>query len=257
MTPKIHILFKFKKGPYGGANQFLKALQNNLRQLGHYEKNINAANVILANVNPGNLLSLLQQIPTLKKKYPRKIIIARLDGPISLIRGQDKYLDKITAQFIKLFADGVIFQSDWCKKNNTKLFNISSPYQTVIHNAANNQIFYPKNTPSNNPKIKLIASSWSSNWRKGFKIYEYLDNHLDFSRYEITFAGNSPIKFKNIQTIPPLSSKQLADTLRQHDIYITASKNDPCSNALLEAISCGLPVVALNSGGHTELINSC
>jgi glycosyltransferase involved in cell wall biosynthesis len=71
----------------------------------------------------------------------------------------------------------------------------------------------------------------------------------------MTFVGNSPIKFKNIKTISPLSSKQLANTLRQHHVYITASKNDPCSNALIEALSCGLPAIALNSGGHPELIN--
>ncbi len=57
MTPSIHILFEFKDGPYGGANQFLKALQHNLRKLGHYQEDIKAANVILANVNPGNLPS--------------------------------------------------------------------------------------------------------------------------------------------------------------------------------------------------------
>ena len=254
MTPNLHIIFEFKNGPYGGANQFLKALHHNLQQINHYQEDINEANTIIANVNPGSLLPLLQQIPPLKKKYPGKMIIARLDGPISLIRGQDKYLDKITAQFIKLFADGVIYQSAWCKKNNTELFNISSPYQVIIHNAADNNIFYPKNNPPKTTKTKLIALSWSDNWRKGFKVYDYLDNHLDFSKYEMTFVGNTPIKFKNIKIIPPLSSKQLADTLRQHHIYITASKNDPCSNALLEALSCGLPAIALNSGGHPELI---
>lgn len=254
MTPSIHILFEFKDGPYGGANQFLKALRNNLLKLNRYQEDINVANIVLANVNPGSLLLLLQQLPTLKKKYPEKIIITRLDGPISLIRGQDKYFDKITAQFIKLFADGIIFQSTWCKKNNAKLFNISSPHQTVIHNAADNNIFHTKNTSLNTPKTRLIASSWSPNLRKGFKTYEYLDKHLDFSKYEMTFVGNSPIKFKNIKIIRPLSSKQLASTLQQHHIYTTASKNDPCSNALIEAMSCGLPAVAINSGGHPELI---
>jgi glycosyltransferase involved in cell wall biosynthesis len=44
--------------------------------------------------------------------------------------------------------------------------------------------------------------------------------------------------------------------LRNHDIYITASKNDPCSNALIEALSCGLPAIYYEDGGHPELVKA-
>ncbi|MFH1634449.1 MAG: glycosyltransferase family 1 protein, partial [Chloroflexota bacterium] len=30
--------------------------------------------------------------------------------------------------------------------------------------------------------------------------------------------------------------------------------NDPCSNALIEALACGLPALYLNDGGHPELV---
>ena len=53
----------------------------------------------------------------------------------------------------------------------------------------------------------------------------------------------------------PLNSQNLANKLRQSDIYITASQNDPCSNSLIEALSCGLPCLALKSGGHSEIVN--
>jgi len=42
--------------------------------------------------------------------------------------------------------------------------------------------------------------------------------------------------------------------LKDHNIYITASRNDPCSNALIEALHCGLPAVARDDGGHPEII---
>ena len=38
------------------------------------------------------------------------------------------------------------------------------------------------------------------------------------------------------------------------DIYIAPSRNDPCSNALLEALACGLPALYRQSGGHPELV---
>lgn len=51
-----------------------------------------------------------------------------------------------------------------------------------------------------------------------------------------------------------MPSGEVAGILREHDIYITASKNDPCSNSLIEALHCGLPAVARNDGGHPEII---
>ena len=68
------------------------------------------------------------------------------------------------------------------------------------------------------------------------------------------FIGNSPIVFKNIHIIPPQSSSGVAEQLRSSDIYISAARFEACSNAILEAIACGLPVVALNSGGNSEVV---
>ena len=127
---------------------------------------------------------------------------------------------------------------------------------TVIINAPDPKIFNRENRIKfeRNRKTRVIATSWSANWRKGFDIYQYLDENLDFSKYEMTFVGNSPVKFKNIKCIKPLDSRRLAEQLKQQDIFITASKKDPCSNSLIEALHCGLPAIALNDGGHPEII---
>lgn len=42
--------------------------------------------------------------------------------------------------------------------------------------------------------------------------------------------------------------------LRTQDVYLAASRDDPCSNALIEALACGLPAAYLRSGGHPELV---
>ena len=105
-------------------------------------------------------------------------------------------------------------------------------------------------------KTKLIASSFSPNIKKGFHFYKFLDDNLDFEKFDFAFAGNSPVKFKNIKTLGCIPSKELAKEMNYSDICITASENDPCSNTVIEALSCGLPVIALDSGGHKELIGS-
>jgi len=100
----------------------------------------------------------------------------------------------------------------------------------------------------------LVASAWSDNENKGKYFYQFLDENLDFDKYEFTFIGRIKYQFKNSKYISPQSSVKLAEILREQDIFISASLNDPCANSILEALSCGLPVVYLNSGGHPELV---
>ena len=52
----------------------------------------------------------------------------------------------------------------------------------------------------------------------------------------------------------PQDSRRLGELLRQHDLYIAASRNDPYSNALLEALASGLPALYLDEGGHGEFV---
>jgi glycosyltransferase involved in cell wall biosynthesis len=92
------------------------------------------------------------------------------------------------------------------------------------------------------------------NPRKGGDILEWVDAHLDHDRYEVTFAGQTDVRFERVRVLAPLASEPLAEVLRTQDVYLAASRDDPCSNALLEALACGLPAAYLRSGGHPELV---
>ena len=249
---KINIFLNIKSGPYGGGNQFLKALRDYFIDIDVYSENTEQADGILFNSHH-QISELLQ----LKKKYPEKIFIHRIDGPVFLIRKDNVYLDRLIYKFNDKIADASIFQSDWSRKKNIKLGLKKNEFETTIINAPNPEIFNANDKPEfdKNSKTKIIATSWASNMSKGFDTYKYLDNKLDFSKYEMTFCGNSPFEFKNIKHIKPLASIDLVKELKKHDIFITASKNDPCSNSLIEALHCGLPAMGLNDGGHPEVID--
>jgi glycosyltransferase involved in cell wall biosynthesis len=251
----ISILYHFVDGPWGGVNQFLKALKKELEIKGSYVKDLYKSDVVLFNSYPFRSEYYFDQVNYLKKYYPQSIVILRLDGPFSSVRGQDRELDHIIKMFNRLFVDGIIFQSDWSKRLNNDDFGITSHYETVIHNAPDNTIFYSNASHeiSKTGKIRLIASSWSNNWRKGFDIYKFLDDNLDFNKYEMKFIGNSPVHFSNIIHLGPLHPEKLAEVLREHDIYIFSSREEACSNSLIEALSCGLPSVVMNSSGNPEI----
>ncbi len=248
---KIHIVFDITDGPRGGGNQFLKALRNGLMQRGYYSDNADEAQIYLY-----NSYQFIDEVCALRKRYAGKTFIHRIDGPIRLYNSLSDRRDQVTNDANRLIADATIFQSEWSKRENYRMGLTTSPFETTIHNAVDPDIFNTKGKTdfSAVKKIKLIAVSWSDNPKKGFETYRWLDEHLDFKRYAMTFIGNTPVSFKNIRTLAPLNSLQLAAELKSHDIFITAAQKDPCSNALIEGLSCGLPVIALRDGGHPEIV---
>lgn len=93
---------------------------------------------------------------------------------------------------------------------------------------------------------------------KGFELYLELDKKLSEpvlnNKIEFTYIGNidKNYKFKNTNVIAPLSGLELASEIKEHDIYLTGSLNEPSGNHHIEGALCGLPVLYINSGGIPE-----
>lgn len=249
---KIYIVSNLISGPWGGGNQFLKALKNEFVKKSVYSDSVKEADILIFNS--------YNEIPLLIKSFflNNKKIVYRLGPVFHLYRKGIKWkiLDFVTVLVANLFADLIIFQSAWSHEQAKRLwFNPRKKY-SIILNAPDDSIFYKKSftQKEENHKTKLVYSSWSSNLKKGFTYLKFLDQNLDFSKYEMSFIGNSPFEFKSIKIIKPLSSNDLAVELRKNDIYVSPVEDDACSNALLEGLASGLPAVALNSGGNPELI---
>ena len=189
------------------------------------------------------------------RRLQNTLMVHRVDGPIDKYRADDRGVDREIWEINQRIANATIFQSQYSLDAHTKL-GMQFQRPTVISNSVDPEIFYPSNYvfSSKSGKIKIISTSWSDNINKGASVYRWLEENLDWDRFDYTFVGRSPIEFRNISMISPVDSVRLADILRQHDIFITASVHDPCSNALLEALSCGLPAIVARSGGHPELI---
>ncbi len=248
----ISIFHEFHKPPYGGGNQFLIGLRKEFRR-----RNFRVENNKISEKTKACLFNSFNfnfdQLRRMKRGGCK--MVHRVDGPIGLYRGRDEGIDKEIAEINHEIADVTIFQSNYSLMKHIEMgFHFKSP--TVIMNAADPDIFHPHGRISFSleRKVRLISTSWSDNPNKGTEIYQWLDENLDWGRFEYNFIGRSSISFKNIKHIKAVPSKKLANLLRQHDIYITASRNDPCSNGLIEALSCGLPAIYLNSGGHPEIV---
>lgn len=248
----VAIFHQFHTPPYGGGNQFLLALWKELEHKGiRMENNKISATTRACLFNSYNFD--FERLYRLRQE--NCLMIHRVDGPITMYRGRNDNSDYRIWQINQELADKTIFQSHYSLEEHLKLgFEFVSP--SVIINCVDDSIFHNRDrVPFDcKRKIRLISVSWSDNPNKGAKTYKWIEDHLNWDRFKYTFVGRSPIQFERIKTIPPIPSEQLAELLRHHDIFITASRHDPCSNALIEALSCGLPAIYFKSGGHPEIV---
>jgi glycosyltransferase involved in cell wall biosynthesis len=270
----ICIWFKTTNGPWGGGNQFLRALAKDLSRKGHqisfYPKRENEVVLINShNAGAGRLLYPAELAQFRQKRainywsriFPKEFwllwkrkgpaIVHRLDGAPQIIRGTKSIADDLVPQLNSL-SDYTVFQSLYCVQSFNSL-GIQPKKTAVIYNGVDPDIFFPDtNKKPVQRKLCLVASSWSSNPRKGFKTLAEVSKLPDV---KINFLGRWPdsIPSENVALLGTKPSEGVAAVLREADGMIHAAENEPCSNAVLEALACGLPILYLDSGGTGEL----
>jgi glycosyltransferase involved in cell wall biosynthesis len=248
----LAVFHEFHPPPYGGGNQFLLALVGELRARG-----LRVETNRISGRTPTCLYNSFNFDFMRLRRFSRAGVrmVHRVDGPIGVYRGFDDGTDSRIAQINHQLADATVFQSRYSLDKHRDLgFDFRNP--VVIGNTVDPAIFYPPQTreSTKDRRVRVITSSWSDNPRKGLDTLAWLDEHLDFDSFELTLVGRAQMTFENIRALGPFPSERVAALLREHDVYLAPSRDDPCSNALLEALACGLPAAYRRSGGHPELV---
>jgi glycosyltransferase involved in cell wall biosynthesis len=246
----VAVFHEFHRPPYGGGNQFVLALVGELERRGlTVEKNRVSRGTRSCLYNSFNF-----DFRRLRRSARNGVrMVHRVDGPVGVYRGFDDGTDARIAKINQL-ADVTILQSQFSLDKHREL-GIELRNPIVVRNSVDPSIFHPpREARLPGERLRVIATSWSANPRKGADILAWIDRNLDFGAHDVTFAGNTEETFANIRVVPPVPSRGVAELLREHDVYLAASRDDPCSNALLEALACGLPAAFRRSGGHPELV---
>lgn len=230
--------------PYGGGNQFLCKMVQLLSQEGHkvtfnLEEGIDI--IFLMDPRPGDIGYSIQHVDLYKKHFPNVKIIHRINECDK--RKGTNFIDDLLLESTKI-ADRVVFISQWLADYfHDKGFNKT---HHVVYNGCDTSIFNPREEKILNSPVKLVTHHWSDNWLKGFDLYTKIDEHLESnSDFEFTYVGRyyRDYKPKATNVVLPLHGEALANELKSHDIYITASRWEPCGMHHLEGAASGLPVL--------------
>lgn len=242
------------KENWGGGLFFVKNFANFLKEKGHQVTyNLETGIDILFIIDPreGSYRKYgLEKIIRYKKRNPKSKIIHRVNE--CNIKKKNFDIDNLLIKTMN-HSDKVIFLSKWLMDYFKNKYKIQDDKFYYVVNGCDKSNFYPiENKIFDKDKIKLVTHHWSSNYLKGFEIYNKLDELLpEYPNIEFTFIGNynQDYKPKNIKLVPPVDRKELGNLLRKQDIYVTASVNEPGGMHYLEGLASGLPILCREGGG--------
>jgi glycosyltransferase involved in cell wall biosynthesis len=253
------IYIPFKKYSYiGGPVSFMRNLQGFLDENRYvYTASKNNAS--------GIFFPIKTDVKTLKYIKKRKgFIIQRLDGVYYRDISEDhEQLNAPIKQIYNNYADHVIFQSEYSRK---QCFSILGEKEkgsySIILNGADEKVFYPESgIRENDGKINFITTGAFRHIYMLEPIIQALDMLKGKFDFHLKVIG--PLIEKNemmkiidrdyVSYMGKLTSPEVADQLRQSDIFLSSLINPPCPNSVIEAISCALPVVGFDSGSMKEL----
>lgn len=263
---KISIGFKGIPGPYGGGNAFLINLKKYFEENGH---------VVINHLNDHDIDIILITNPLIDSEtstfnnYDVSNYLKFTNYDCVVFQrinecDERKGTKKINSNLNKFnkHVDINIYVSDWLQHIYSS-YEMSHKDSYVIRGGPDENIYNLEDKLfwDKKEKLRIVTHHWSSNWMKGFDVYEYIDNLISQKYYkkliEFTYIGNLPneLNLKNSNVITPKIGLDLAQELKNHHIYITASKNEPSGNHHMEGAMCGLPILYIDSGGLPEYCN--
>ena len=166
-------------------------------------------------------------------------------------------------------ADYVIWQSNFCKKASDKFLGRRTGKGEILYNSVDTNLFVPE---FKNKKLFTFLISGNINKENNYRIISVIKAFKELNNFykkiNLIIAGNIDDKDflehktyemklqDKIKFIGKFNQFEAPKIYTLADAYITLTYQDNCPTAVLEAMSCGLPVLYSDSGGIPELVDN-
>jgi CDP-glycerol glycerophosphotransferase (TagB/SpsB family) len=256
---KICLGFIPKDEPWGGGNQFAQSFVRYFRGRGYQvvhslDPDTDIAVMLDPRPGDGRPFSHVELAIAKKRSNGRLRVIHRVNVT-------DTHKRKTSLEDV-LFkgnqcADHTVFISEWLRNYFLAKWTHYQIPNSVIRNGADENVF---NSTGQIPwdgiePLKIVTHHWSDNRLKGADIYDMFDQYLSDPLFreqvQFSYIGRPPVDsyWSNISVQQPMYGEQLASAIRQHHVYLTASRLEACGMHHIEGALCGLPLLYHAEGG--------
>lgn len=141
------------------------------------------------------------------------------------------------------------------------VITIPNPIDTEVFKPYNGEDSFACYKLNSTKKIVLFgAMSADSNERKGYQYLKKALLLLDPAKYQAVVFGNNNSVDNTLGRLQVIGVGKIDDDWKlvqlysKADVFVAPSKQENLSNAVMESLACGTPVVAFNIGGMPDMI---
>ena len=190
----------------------------------------------------------------------------------------------LNLQFIRSqLADHIVYQSEFSRQWWQRVYGPTRISNSVVHNAVDLKIFNPHHIkgstqipaqnyqlPENRYRILMVEGSLAGGYELGLetavKLVELLNAkyHAQLGKsVELMVAGRVSEEVKSrwaqkteisIEWVGLVPHTQIPELDRSAHLLYSSDINAACPNSVIEALACGLPVLAFDTGALPELV---
>lgn len=193
--------------------------------------------------------------------YNAPVVLSSQRAYRTLVSGIGRHLLRITDQMV----DGIVVNCKAMERHLTEDEKVAPRHVHLCYNGIDTSVFHPNDRRESGGATIGVVCALRPEKDLPTLVKAFARMVAVKPDGRLLIAGNGPVKPQLEEMAAQLgisdrcrfepATSQVAERLREIDIFVLPSRSEALSNSLMEAMACGCAVIASRVGGNPELVD--